>query len=311
MKIRAILNPKSGMRKYQKTAREVIETLVASGSVSYCEYVTTNQDSGAYDAAFSAEPTKFDILLVVGGDGTINQAVNGVIDSGSDMPLAVLPGGTANDFCNFIGIPKTKIELADMICRKNVKRVDVGLTGGKHFVNVVAGGAFTDVSYLVSPALKQRLGMKSYYASCVNSARRHLFHDNYIEFSWDNGSIVENCALFMVANTSRVGGFRNITPRASIHDGLLDVLIIRKRNIISSASVFLSVLSGNGSHTNNPDCIYFQTSKLTINQSGALRHKPLSVGVDGERFGRLPLTIEAVPSKINIIYPWQPLNTSE
>ena len=95
----------------------------------------------------------YSILAVAGGDGTVNEIVNGMMEK-LDLPLAIFPVGTANDFGHHLNLPKSVADCCDVILRNNIRRVDIGKVNDKYFINVCSGGLFTTVSQSVDLNIK-------------------------------------------------------------------------------------------------------------------------------------------------------------
>jgi diacylglycerol kinase (ATP) len=297
MRVRVIINPSAGRQIFQKNTSKILDNLLADQTFTTIDLIETAKAGDAYSAAFSFQPWDNDLILAVGGDGTVNEVVNGLLAAGHHKPLAILPAGTANDFAYAMKIPRDIDGFCQMIRRFHTTRIDVGRIGSSYFLNVAAGGMLTDVPYKVTSDAKTVLGQLAYVLSGAFDLPAQLFQSFPITLHSHEKNIEEEILLFIVANTRSVGGFRNLAPSASVHDGLLDVLVIHKQNIFELVPLLLQLV--NGEHVNNPKVTYFQTSHLEINCRGNCTTVPLDL--DGEPGPRLPAVIEVLPKAIRLV----------
>ena len=111
---------------------------------------------------------------VLGGDGTVNEIINGFIENHLQTPLAILPGGTVNDFANHLHLPHDTDDFIQMIEDFQTMKVDIGKVNEHYFANVIAGGMFSDISFQVSKADKERFGPLAYYISGIRQLPTQL-----------------------------------------------------------------------------------------------------------------------------------------
>ncbi len=250
---------------------------------------------------------KNETLLVVGGDGTLNTVINTLLrEEGEPLPhLAVLPAGTANDFSVHLGDEKsyTLEQLLDSIAAKKSFKTDVGCVNGHYFVNVAGAGLLTDVAHSTSGNLKKKLGMLAYYLQ----AARNL--PVYKPFSLEliSGSYQQKMEvyLFLVLNSKTAGGLRHLAPKASLSDGKLDILVVKKSGSIPAlATLFLKLLEG--THLDDPRTLYFQADKLE-----ARGPHNLETVIDGEQGPPFPLSFSILPGKLHFYYVNPPMHGQE
>lgn len=299
MKAKFIINPSSGKQVVQKTMPEIISKLVLDNIVTGTKVVYTKKKNDAYCEAKKAKKNQFDLIIAVGGDGTLNEVVNGVIEAQSDIPIAIIPAGTVNDFSNFLGIPKDVASFCKMIKNYKTMTVDAGKAGNKYFINVAAGGLLSDVAYKVSVDAKTVMGKLAYYAQGVIDFPQQIFRS--IDITVDSSEMKfedKESLMFIVANTPSVGGFKHLAPKAQLNDNKLDVFVIHRPEIGKVIPLFVQILKGE--YDNNPNISYFQTKKIIISCSNI---DNLHVDIDGEQGDTLPITIEAIPNAVNFIVP--------
>ncbi|MDE5945283.1 MAG: YegS/Rv2252/BmrU family lipid kinase [Rikenella sp.] len=233
-------------------------------------------------------------LLVAGGDGTVNRLVNYLKHREVEVPIAILPMGTANDFAHLIGMPDNLNDACRAILQGEVRRLDLGRVGERYFINVLSCGLFTEVSQKTPTVLKNTFGKLAYYFSSIGELPS--FRKMHIEVTSDEISFRGSCLLLLVFN-GRTAGNLNLAKHSSAEDGLLDVLIIRGENIVESIkNVFYFLMRKKVAAYPN-DIVYFQTRKLHIEND-----QPTS-DIDGERGPNFPFDIECLSGSLPVIVP--------
>ena len=297
-KAKFIINPSSGRQNFLKNIEGMIGKLIMDQIVNHVDVFYTEKQDDAKNAAMNMKKGEYDFVVAIGGDGTLNEVINGVVLGENETPIAVISAGTVNDFANYLSLPQGIDEFCDLIKEFNVKEVDLGRIDGTYFMNVLAGGLLSDVGYKVPKELKAIFGKMAYYVECAKDIPKNLFHSIPISVKTEEFSKECECLLFIVANSQSVGGFRNAAPLASVSDGLLDVLILKKVEVAQLSNLLLKIVQGD--HINHPNVEYFQTKKIDID---ILDDSKVVVDYDGECFGELPVTIEVVPKAVKIIVP--------
>ena len=159
---RIIYNPTSGRELFKKHLPEVLEKLEIAGFETSCHATTGAGD--ATNAAMEAVKRGFDIVIAVGGDGTLNEVVSGISQFENRPKLGLIPMGTTNDFARAVHIPRKIEEAIDIIIAGDTIPVDVGLMNNeKYFINIAAGGRLTELTYEVTSKMKTILGPAAYY----------------------------------------------------------------------------------------------------------------------------------------------------
>ncbi len=293
-KAKIICNPNSGRQIVQRNIFNLVKILEENDY--YVDIYTTKAQLDAMYAASEACKNEYDIIAAIGGDGTVNEVVNGIMANEFRPKLAVYPAGTANDFANYLKIPRVMKEFAKIIIREKTIKIDVGLAGDRYFLNVAAAGLLTDVAYKVSSEAKTVLGKFAYYLEGLKELPRQIFEPIKITLKIDDIEEEREILFFLVANTPSVGGFKYVAPEASIDDGKFDLLIVEKSQFIDVASIFFMALSG--SHTNHPNLQYIQTDSFSVYCDGNIY-----VDLDGEQGGKLPMDFRIEKGAIELITP--------
>ena len=238
---------------------------------------------------------RFDVIVSVGGDGTINEIINGMPEL--DMPLGIIPIGSGNDFARSCCIPHDSVsEAIRILIQGDARRLDVGSVNGRFFINAMGLGFEGQVNAVCQRLTKVRGALK--YLAGIGivflTYRRVSINLTSTEFSSD-GPVF----LVSIGNGWNVGGGLQLTPHAQLDDGLLDICFIKaisRWRIISNFSRLTD-----GTIRDLPEIQYFRTNSLTIECS-----KPVPVHADGEQLSHLANKIEIClhPGAQSIIGNW-------
>ncbi len=292
-KAKIICNPNSGRKILQRNVSNLEKIIRENGY-----YVDTHMTKGeldAMDAASRACKENYHILISIGGDGTVNEVVNGIMINDHKPKLAIYPAGTVNDFATYLKIPKSIKEFAQIIVKEKTIKIDVGLAGDRYFLNVAAAGLLTDVAYKVSSEAKTVLGKFAYYLEGLRELPKQIFEPIKIKYKINDIEEEKEILFFLIANTPSVGGFKNIAPDARVDDGKFDLLIVEKSQFIDVAAIFLRVLSGN--HIDHPNLQYIQIDNFSVSSND-----DIYIDLDGEQGGRLPIEFKVIKGIIDLIY---------
>lgn len=231
-------------------------------------------------------------VVALGGDGTVNEVVNGLVGTG--VPLGVIPLGTANDFARQMNIPVDLGSAMDIILRQPAQPMDVGEVNGRAFLNVSTGGVGAETTAETSSKSKERLGPFAYAITGMKKLgalrpRRAYFKAPGFEY---RGEFL----LFAVGNGRVTGGGTAITPHASVKDGLLDVCIVEALPRAEFAR--LTLLVRKGEHIGHPAVRYAQVPELIIESARAM-----AVNVDGEPVNTRRLAYRAIADGLMVHVP--------
>lgn len=270
-RLRLIYNPYAGRRKLTSQLDNVIRIFQESGHEVSIHRASSSQDI----KQIASQSMDVDRLVIAGGDGSIHQAVNGLLKiSAEKRPiLGILPVGTANDLAYALHLPKSIPEACKVIGNGNAFEMDTGKLNEQYFVNVASAGLLTDVSQKVDTRVKNTLGQLAYFLKGIETLPS--FRPFHIKFENDGKHYTEEVVLFMAVNGISVGGLRNLVPRASLTDGKLDILIVPAAGWPETLRLLLRILTGEKA---NPEKIVeFHTSDMTV-----LTDRPIHSDLDGE-----------------------------
>lgn len=292
-RIKMIINPSSGRQLVERKIDYLSKLLLDDGYI-VGKYFTEKK----YDAKNETIKTckeDWDIIIACGGDGTVNEVATGIALSENKLPVAILSSGTVNDFANHMNIPKNIDDFFDMIKREEIVNVDLGKVNEEYFVNVAAGGLFANVGYLVNSEMKAILGRMAYYFEGVRELTSENLEPIKLYFKSEEYTDVTETLIFLISNSSSIGGFKKLAPHADVLDGFLDVLIIKKSNVADLANIFFNILKGE--HINHQNVKYFKTKEITIQAE----NQEVTIDIDGEYGGKLPATFQVISKGMRVL----------
>ncbi len=258
-----------------KRARRIIEKGANRGIEFDINFTSQFGEENATNLAKKAIEEGADRIVVVGGDGTINEVVNGI--AGSEVILGIIPAGVGNDFARALGIPEdTEIALNTVIEGKVIE-VDLGQANNRYFTAVISFGFDAHVNRR-AVELKRKfwfLPSQSMYAFALLRELLSRLEYSQVELDIQGTSLESKVILIAVANTPSYGRIFKIAPLADMRDGRLDVCLIREAGKLRVLKNILQVIQG--THTNLPEVKMFRASSLTIR---SLQNLPCQM--DGE-----------------------------
>lgn len=240
--------------------------------------------------------TSYDHLLVAGGDGTVNYIVSEMLREGLDLPLGVIPSGTANDFASTIGMRSNPIEACRQILEGEPKPTDIGVVNGQCFVNVFSFGLFTNVSQHTPTLLKNAIGKAAYVVGgMIDFVKMHPIP---IEIHSDDGDWSGDALIVLVFNGKTAGSFP-LAKMAEVDDGYLDVLVLKAGvvPVLTSAPAFLHYVFGRGTEPPR-DVLHLRCSRITISST---LNEPTDV--DGQPGPELPIEMVCRAGAVRVIRP--------
>ncbi|HEY0100056.1 MAG TPA: diacylglycerol kinase family protein [Pyrinomonadaceae bacterium] len=280
MKSRLIINPVSGTDSAPDHLQTINERLRAAfGEMDIVMTVGAGDASAAAEAA--AASGVYDQLFVAGGDGTLNEVVNGVarVAGGFErITFGLVPLGTGNDFASALGLPEEIEAAIEILLRGRTVMCDVGALGDRRFVNVSAGGFIAEVSDAVNPQLKTVAGKLAYLVGGAQVLFDYEPVGAQVRSTGEDGRVSErklDVQMFAVCNSRMVGGGRLIAPHAYVDDGLLDVCLVEAMPVIEFIGLLTSVSAGE--HLTDERVSYFRARSLELSFA-----RTIKVNTDGE-----------------------------
>ena len=228
-KILFVFNPRAGKARIRNKLCDIIDIFTKAG---YEVTVYPTQYEGDAVNVVRDKKKSYDLLVCSGGDGTLDEVVNGMIKSSKQIPIGYIPAGSTNDFAGSLGISKDMCKAARCIADGRDYACDIGTFNEECFVYIAAFGLFTDVSYETSQEIKNVLGHMAYILEGVkrlSAIRSYKLKVYYKEESGEDKVIEDEFIFGMVTNSLSVGGFKRITGRnVELDDGKFEVTLVRK-----------------------------------------------------------------------------------
>ena len=292
VKAMVIYNPSSGKadaEEYKETIENVLEGLGYEVIIK-----KTRKQNDATVFAKQACVEKIDFLLAVGGDGTINEVVNGLGEQHHRPLLSIIPLGTVNDFARALGVPLEPSIAIEALKMTHTEMVDIGQIGDKYFINIVAVGEIASRVAETTVEQKTKLGSLAYLlegAKAVISSE-----ETEMTITHDLGIWKGTPMLILVALTNSVGGFEKMVNTAEVNDGKLHIYIIKQAGIPSIARIGAKILLGTLEEDEGVEVI--KTTNVLIESLS-----PLYCNVDGDEGDYTPLEIQVLPKHLKMLIP--------
>ena len=300
MKAELIINHTAGGGKPEKYISEILSYF---DGINFDYHVSWTPSSGsATTLARQAAEQGADIIISVGGDGTINEIINGIIQSPTQPALGIIPAGWANDFIKSTTIPKDILQACQIISRNKTKMIDVGLINEEtYFANVCGIGFDADIADLANQMKTRYPHWKTLSAYVYVFATIQKLLSPLPSFQAKitiDGKVAEGEMLLVAVANGRIeGGKFNITPKAEIDDGLLDICIIEKMNRFRC--LYLLPKAIKGTHHEVSEVSFFKGKDILIELN-----KSVTVQVAGEILPpEKKYHIRVLPEKLKLIVP--------
>jgi diacylglycerol kinase (ATP) len=287
-----ILNPAAG------SIKNLDDVVARLARLPDAEIRLTGRRGSAERFAGNAIKKGRDVIIAAGGDGTLNEVINGIGENLGDARVGLIPLGTGNDFARTIGVPTDLDAAIDVIVAGETRAVDlVRVTSDevRYFVNVSAGGFSGLVNEKLTPKMKKTWGPLAYLRGAAAALSELRAYRTTLAFD-NSESLMLDLYNVVVANGRYVGGGTLIAPEASVDDGLLDVVLIPQRPATELALLAAQVAMG--AHLTSDAIVFRRAAKLTVNS------KPgMWFNVDGELVGNEPARFEILPRALRFIAP--------
>ena len=284
-KLLFIFNPYSGKAQIKNKLLEIVDIMVKAG------YEVTIYPTQARADALNLvqkRAKKYDLVVCSGGDGTLDEAVSGMMLSEKKVPLGYIPAGSTNDFANSLKIPKDMVKAAKAAVSGKKFACDVGKFNDSFFIYVAAFGIFTAVSYKTSQEWKNILGHAAYILEGAKSLHEITLYHMRVEYE---DQVIEDEFIYgMITNSNSVGGFKNMTGKnVLLDDGKFEVTLIRKPKNLVELNEILASLSNMIDDTDaiysfKSDCItFYAEEKVPWTLDGEYGGNPQEVKISNQQ----------------------------
>lgn len=265
-KLLFVFNPHAGKGQIKFHLLQILDTFTKAGYE-----VTAHPTQAQLDAVNVITETgkDHDVIVVSGGDGTMNEAIKGLMNLGEKIPLGYIPAGTMNDFASSLGIPHNMTAAAEKIVTGETAEVDIGAFNDEFFTYVAGFGAFTDVSYGTSQQMKNVFGSLAYIAEGLSIKRLNSMKPYKVKVEYDGNVIEDEFIYGMICNSVSVGGFKGLGGKdVLMNDGIMEGLFIKNpKNLIELQQTINALLARNL----EADCFYyFKTGKAVVSSDESI-----------------------------------------
>ncbi len=293
MYARIITNPHSGgghSQDQQRQLNQVRKKLQQQGW--RVELSQTDGPGSGHRLASQAVAAGVDVVIAAGGDGTLNEVVQGL--AGTDVALGVLPMGTMNVWAREVGIPLNLSGALQVLLEGEHRRMDLGSANGRYFLLFAGIGADGKITSMIEHHLLKRLGLFSYIIAGAVVGLGPL--DFHLRLRVDGRSFRTRASLIIIGNTRLYGGLMTFTGQAYGDDGLLDMCIVRRQGLVGRLRVILNALRRH--YPLGARVSYERFRTVTIDSP-----VPVPIQVDGEPAGTLPTVFRVAPQMLTVIVP--------
>lgn len=252
-----VINPCSGKKKANKFLTDIVDIFTKNGYMSTILTTTKRGDGTEYVSNYGAE---FDLITCIGGDGTFNEVVAGLLSIDKKVPIGYIPAGSTNDFANSLKLSNNILAAAKTITAGKKVPLDIGSFNGRKFSYVASFGAFTETSYSTPQSTKNMLGHLAYILEGVTSLTSIKPHHMKIEA---DGVVYEDDYIFgAISNSTTLAGILTIKPEyVDMSDGFFEMLLVKAPKNIIDLTEIVHMLS---TQNYNTDKITFVNSEKFI-----------------------------------------------
>lgn len=287
-----IINPSSGGELGTKYKNLAVDTLTSM----YDNVVVkeTQKEGDAEQFANDAAKEKVEAVFVMGGDGTVNEGVNGIAKEELRPNLGIIPLGTVNDLGRALGIPLDPEEAIRMLPHAVTKKLDIGKVNDSYFIDVISIGKIPEAVKNVGVEQKTRLGTLAYF---MEGAKASTEDQSYsFRFLLDDEVIEQDSSLVLIALTNSVGGFEKMLPYAKIDDGYLHLISLKGNSFLDKVKLVPQVLSGKTATSDETLYRNFKSGEITVLNED----RKVTSNIDGEEGAPLPLRVHVLPKHLTV-----------
>ncbi|WP_418964319.1 YegS/Rv2252/BmrU family lipid kinase [Cetobacterium sp.] len=288
-KVKLIYNPVSGGGKILKELDKIFEVYQEHGYIVDIFRVS----KGCNKEDILKDIDDYNHFLISGGDGTINSFVNILKKNDVDIPIAVLPTGTANDFANVIGMPKNIEKACRKILSTEIKEIDLGRINDRYFINIASIGVFSTISQTTDRNMIKTMGKLAYILNGIKEMTK--IKKLKIILESDEYSAITDIVSLLVFNGKSAGNFE-LAYNAKLDDGYFDVLLLKPDFIVDVPEISAALATKTHLEKNIHSVKYFKTKSMKI-----VGVENYSTDIDGEIGPKLPIEIECIHRGLKVL----------
>ena len=262
-RILLIMNPKSGTMQAARYLKDIIQLYSDAGCLTIVLMTQKSGDAREFAIRYSAE---VDVVVVSGGDGTLNEVIDGIIAAGTNTKIGYIPSGSTNDFASSVGLPKGIMDAAQVVLTGTPTAFDIGSFNGRYFSYVASFGAFTSTSYSVPQNLKNIMGHTAYVLQGIRDIVniKKIWARITTDEGTPNEEVHEGYYIFgAVCNSTSVGGLLKLDNfDVDMNDGMMEVLLIESpASLLEVNEMGMALLSGS---LDAPNIKFFSARNIKV-----------------------------------------------
>lgn len=293
-RVYVIVNPAAGRGRAVRAWQKVAPALRDAGLV--CDEVLEDRPQLAIPLAETAAARGYDIVVAAGGDGTVHEVVNGLMraDETARPALAIIPGGTGNDFARAVGVSQDPLAAGRLLLAAVRRRVDIGQVNERYFASISGVGFDAEVAHEVNTWPKWIGGTTVYMAAIL----RMLVTFSPVQATVTLDGQTREVPMFLLAaaNSPWYAGGMYMAPPARLDDGTLEVILAGDLTKLETLRVLPKVFSGE--HLKHPKVFHASAREIRVEST-----TPLWIHADGETVGRAPAVFRVIPRALDVIVP--------
>lgn len=289
-----IINPSSGGEKAKEYAQLAQEKLNQSFDVLKIRHTKKSGDAKRF--AKEAASEKYDSVLVMGGDGTVNEGISGLAEENYRPKFGFFPLGTVNDLARALDIPLDPKKAIDNFSIARTTSLDIGKINNSYFMNVVAIGAIPEAINNVDSEQKTKFGKLAYFISGFKELSNNETYSFLVTIDGKEQEITSSTLL--IGSTNSIGGFESLLPEAKVNDGKLYLIYLKDPSLIQTIKAVPDLLKGVDEATANVGYLTFNQVVISLQD----RNKKLATNVDGDEGDFLPVTIRILPTHLEVYH---------
>ncbi len=294
-----IANPKAGQRRRE----ELAALMQQADSVAEQSFTTEAAGDAEEIARRITQTNSADVIIAVGGDGTLNEIANGIVGvaeghGGSRPALCIVASGTSNILATELGLSQLSLTEQIGLLEVNKRRsIDLGFAGGRAFLLMAGFGFDAAIVQNVALPLKDIVGQHAYLLSALTTLANYRHSSITLEI--DGDAITSDAYMALIANVSSyANSSMKLAPFAAVDDGWLDICVFEKAAVAKLGFVTQFFMMLAHRHLDDPKVRYFRGKKITVSAA-----PPVFAQLDGDSWGETPLTIELRPKALQIFVP--------
>jgi diacylglycerol kinase (ATP) len=293
LQVLIVYNPAAGQSPDLKNTLDRVASLWRDRGWQV-QIAATTAPGDATSKAQIAARSGYNAVVAAGGDGTVNEVMNGLV--GTETALGVLPLGTVNIWAREMGLSMDMLKAAESLGKSELTKIDVGMAGNRYFLLMAGIGFDAAVTETIRSEEKKLFGAIAYVKQAIQIAWN--FRGVRLKLRIDGKRVRGKILMVIVGNSQLYGGVIKFTAHATIDDGLLDVCVIKGRGMLSAPRRLISIFARH--YNRDPQVKYYQAKQVEIRRK---RGKALPVQVDGDYLGATPMSFRVVPDSLWIMVP--------